>query len=94
MRYQENVAQPPNLPQPRWFTSLSSIGKPHRPLLRLRAVALALRGYRRVLRNIFLFALLVKPAFGLILVTLGAAAIAAGRGKGSIRAADLVQAAF
>ncbi len=44
MRHQENVAQPPNLPQPGWFTSLSSIGKPPRPR------------YQRMLRNIFLFA--------------------------------------
>jgi hypothetical protein len=33
-----------------------SIGKPPRPLLRLRAVALALRGDQRMLRDIFLIA--------------------------------------
>src|SRR3989442_10213704 len=34
-----------------------SVGKPPRPLLRLRAVALALRGNQRMLRVIFLIAL-------------------------------------
>jgi hypothetical protein len=54
LRHKENVAQPPKRTQPGWFTFWFAIGKPPRPLLKLRAGALALRDEQKDASRYFL----------------------------------------